>query len=63
MDPSKEYLEGEMCAMEEDAHITRPSPFSNPYDPWFPMRAAEWERGYKTAKGNLRKPLTSPKAG
>jgi hypothetical protein len=53
--PSKEYLEGSMRAYEEDAEVSTPGPFSNPYDPWFPLRAADFEEGYNDAKADLKK--------
>ena len=56
---SKEYLEGEMRAVEEDAGVETPSAFANPYDPWFPSRAAEWEEGYNEAKKHLTNPKVS----
>ena len=60
--PTKEYLEGSTRAYAEDAGVENPGPFSNPYDPWFPMRAAEWENGYNEARIDIRRVLTSSKA-
>jgi len=53
-EPSKEYVEGQTQAMEDDFHGVSPSPFTNPYDPWFPTRAAEWEQGYRDAMKKIK---------
>lgn len=52
---NKLYKEGQERALADDAGVETPSPFSNPYDPWFPSKAAEWERGYNETKRNLDK--------
>lgn len=51
-DKSKEYSEGWHRAIEEDYRV-EPGLVSNPYDPWFPSRAAEWESGYNEARKHL----------
>jgi hypothetical protein len=54
-EPTKEYLEGEMRAVEEDAGIGTPGPFSNPYDDWTdPGKHYDFACGYNNAIKNLR---------
>ena len=54
-EPTKEYLEGEMRAVEEDAGVSTPGPFSNPYDEWTdPGKSYDFLCGYNNAIKNLR---------
>jgi hypothetical protein len=54
--PTKEYLEGETRAMEDDAGVSMQSPFANPYDERDePEKAFEWQCGYNNFNHNRRK--------
>ena len=55
-EPSKAYMDGEMRALEEDAGIGTPGPFSNPYDDHDePEAHFEFQCGYNNSMANLRK--------